>query len=465
MTAFTDSRHEFHRAFLNRWRFYLDSYEGGQDYLEAGYLFRHFRENELDYRDRLMRSYYYNFCKTVVDAYIAQIFHQSNGIFRDDGGTRDYARFLSDIDGKGSDIQSFMREQVAPAAQIFGHVHVLVDRPVMDRQPVSRAEENALSIRPYCAVIYPESLVDFRLDGNGGFLWARILESGPDAADPFDIEDNGTRSRYRTWTADAWFLHDADGELISSGEHRLGRVPLITVFNVESRKYLRFGVSALGDIAPINRSIYNWCSLNDEFLYRQCFNILAIPQSPGGKVRKIGTTSALTFPYDAAKTPFYLYPPVEPGKYLLENINDAIEQIYRIAVLGMNEIRSARQVESELSKAYDFHRANQHMLKKARNLEKAEVEIGVIWGLWENRPGFSPTVEYPREFNIVSLAEQLKTDFELIQADISDTFTKTLKKRVVSRALKLDDAAYNRIFAEIDAGAGSPPDRETAVTT
>ena len=75
--------------------------------------------------------------------------------------------------------------------------------------------------------------------------------------------------------------------LIASGEHRLGRVPLVTVYNVASRKYPRCGASALADIAPVNRSIFNWCSLNDEFLYRQCFNILAIPDYPmAGKRRR-----------------------------------------------------------------------------------------------------------------------------------------------------------------------------------
>ncbi len=450
MKKFVDTRHTHYDDFCDRWQFYLDSYEGGRDYLEAGYLFRHFRENELDYQDRYVRSYYYNFCRTVVDTYISHIFHQSNAIFRSSDGLRDYERFLANVDGKGNSMHVFMQEQVAPAAQIFGHVHVLVDKPAVNRQLTSRAEEELLNIRPYLAVIYPENLVDFKLDRKGRFIWARIRETALSSDDPFLTKEEEHKWHYRTWTTEQWHLHDEDGDLISSGEHKLGKTPIVTVYNVQSKRYPLFGVSALADIAPINRSIYNWCSLNDEFLYRQCFNILAIPQAPGSKIKKIGTQNALTFPYDAAKTPFYIYPPVEPGEYLLKNINDAIVQVYRIAVLGMYELTRTRQVQSGISKAYDFQRANQNIMKKARNLEKAEADIGELWALWGNRKGFRPVVAYPTEFNISNLAEQLKTDFELIKMELSQTFTKAVKKRIASRSITLGETDQKKIFDEID---------------
>lgn len=455
MTRFIDSRHPYYDEFYDRWRFYLNSYEGGRDYLEGGYLFRHFREDEPDYQDRAMRSYYYNFCRTVIDTYISQIYQQTTAIYRNSGGIREYDRFLSNVDGKGNGIDLFMQEQAAPAAQIFGHVHILIDKPPMTRRPMTRADEEALNLLPYLTLIYPENLLDYRLDSKGDFIWARTREIAPSPDGPFASMPSEPRMQYRTWTRTNWYLHNDNGSLIASGAHNLGRVPIVTVVNVHSKKYPRCGVSALADIAPINRSIYNWCSLNDEFLYRQCFNILAIPQVPGSKVKKLGTMSALTFPYDAAKTPFYIYPPVEPGEYLLRNINDAIMQIYRIAVLGMHELEPTRQVQSGVAKAYDFQRANQNMVKKARNLEQAEIAVGELWGLWQGRRGFRPVVEYPTDYNINSLAEQLRADFELIQMNISDTFNKTLKKRMAQRAIKLRDAEQKKVFTEIDSAVAA----------
>jgi hypothetical protein len=227
---------------------------------------------------------------------------------------------------------------------------------------------------------------------------------------------------------------------------------------VSSRKYGRQGVSALADIAPVNRSIFNWCSLNDEFLYRQCFNILAIPDYPPmGKRRRLGTGNALTFPADAAKTPYYIYPPVEPGEYLLRNIENAIQQIYRIAVLQAFTASEAKRAQSGVAKAYDFHVTNQNLAKKARNLENAEEELARLWGMWNGMRDFAPRVEYPSDFSMREVSEDLRTDFNLLKMNISQTFNRALKKRIASSYRKLSDAEIARVTHEID---GLPPEAE-----
>jgi len=459
MGSVVDSRHEGYETFCAQWRFFLDSYEGGDDYLWGNYLFRHLKEDEESFEDRRARAYYYNFCRTVVDTYIAHLFRKGSAIFRETQRSSEWARFLADVDRKGNDMTTFVQEQVAPAAQIFGHVHVIMDKPPADVAVASRAEEEAKGIRPYLVVVHPENLVDFREDTSGTLLWARVREPAPVESDPFSENVNDTPQYvYRTWTRTGWTLHDEQDRLIASGEHKLGRVPLVTVYNVTSRKYPRHGVSALSDIAPINRSIFNWCSLNDEFLYRQCFNILAIPDYPlAGKRRRLGTGNALTFPPDAAKTPYYIYPPVEPGEYLLRNIESGIEQIYRLAVLQAFSARETRRAQSGVAKAYDFHMTNQNLAKKARNLEAAEEEIARLWGLWQGVEGFAPRIEYPSDFSLQELSEDLRTDFNLLKMDISQSFNKAVKKRITSRYLKLSDAELARITREID---GEPPEAE-----
>ena len=459
MGSVVDSRHEGYETFCAQWGFFLDSYEGGDDYLRGNYLFRHLKEDEESFEDRRARAYYYNFCRTVVDTYIAHLFRKGSAIFRDTQRSSEWARFLANVDRKGNDMTAFVQEQVAPAAQIFGHVHVIVDKPPANVAVASRAEEEAKGIRPYLVVVHPENLVDFCEDTSGVLVWARVREPAPVESDPFAEEtSDAPQYVYRTWTRTGWTLHDEQDRLIASGEHKLGRVPLVTVYNVASRKYPRQGVSALSDIAPINRSIFNWCSLNDEFLYRQCFNILAIPDYPlAGKRRRLGTGNALTFPPDAAKTPYYIYPPVEPGEYLLRNIESAIEQIYRLAVLQAVSAREVRRAQSGVSKAYDFHMTNQNLAKKARNLEAAEEEIARLWGVWQGLEGFAPRVEYPSDFSLQELSEDLRTDFNLLKMDISGSFNKAVKKRITSRYLKLSDAEHARITREID---GEPPEAE-----
>lgn len=454
MGSFVERTYGMYDQFCGWWDFYLDSYEGGDDYLKANYLYRHVKEDENDFRDRIQRSYYYNFCRTIVDTYIAHIFRKANAIYRraDDGG--EYERFLSDVDARGNSMNVFMQEQVAPAAQIFGQVFVVVDKPKFKGELKSKAEEREKGLRPYLVAIDPRDVVDFQLDSQGNVLWVRMREVRERPSDPFyksnasDEEEYG----YRTWTREGWFLHDSQGNLVEADEHSLGRVPVVTVYNVESRKYPGFGVSALSDIAPVNRSIYNWCSLNDEFLYRQCFNILAMPEMPGVKRRKIGPGNALTYPIDAARPPHYIYPPVEPGEYLLKNIDAAIRQIYRLAVLGAAWGIETPQSASGISKAYDLYQTNENLVKKAKNLEQAEAEIGAVWGLWEGKEGFKPTVEYPTDFKISDLAEDLKNDFAVLKMNISESFNKALKKRAAARYIKLDPKEMKQVDAEIESG-------------
>jgi len=451
MKNFTFSRHPMFHTFCRWWKFYLDSYEGGEDYLEANYLYRHNKESEEDFQDRIERSYYYNFCRAVVDTYIANLYRNPNAIYRD-LELPDYRQFIQDVDMTGNDMTTFMREQAAPAAQIFGHVHILVDKPKSDIQPASKADLVHHGIRPYLTIIHPQSLVDYGLDRRGEFTWARIEETRDSNQDPYyDPEAyRACEFYYRTWTRDGWALHNDRADLIDSGSHNLGRVPLVTLYNIESKKYPRSGVSALCDIAPINRSIYNWCSLNDEFLYRQCFNILAIPQMGAVRKVRVGAGNALTFPADSPKVPFYLYPPVEPGEYLLKNIDSAVKQIYRLAMIGNLLSVDPKRAQSGIAKAYDFKQANQNLVKKAKNIEQAEIEISKLWALWEGNQDFAPQIEYHAEFNIDGFASDLKAELELLRENISGRFNTSIKKRIVSRYMKHDNAEREKIFAEIE---------------
>jgi len=484
MEGFVQRTYQMYEEFCRWWTFYLDSYEGGEDYLRANYLFRHVKEDEGDFRDRIQRSYYYNFCRTVVDTYVAHIFRKANSIYRRGDDEKDYERFLSDVDARGNSMNTFMQEQVAPAAQIFGQVFVLVDKPRFKGELNSKAEERERGIRPYLAIMDPRDVMDFRLDSRGSLLWVRIREPRCPSGDPF-YGENGSRSScpssqksfpeadltrlqdgedgcvYRTWTRQQWFLHDENSNLIEADEHNLGRVPLVTVFNVESRRYPGLGVSAISDISPINRSIYNWCSLNDEFLYRQCFNILVMPEVPGVKRRKLGAGNALTYPIDASSPPHYIYPPVEPGEYLLKNIDAAIRQIYRLAVLGAVWGIDKPQSASGIARAYDLYQTNQNLVKKAKNLEQAEMEIGAIWGLWEGKKNFKPTVEYPIDFKISDVAEDLKNDFSVLQMNISESFNKALKRRAAARYMKLHPKEMQQVIEEIES-AQEVPDAHAA---
>ena len=89
-------------------------------------------------------------------------------------------------------------------------------------------------------------------------------------------------------------------------------------------------------------------------------------------------------------------------------------------------------------------------MKKSKNLEQAEVEIGTLWGLWEGKEGFGPTVEYPTDFKISDVAEDLKNDFAVLRMNISESFNKAVKKRAAARYIKLDPKETEHVAEEIE---------------
>jgi hypothetical protein len=80
-------RHPEYKAMLLRWIFYLNSYEGGEDYVaNTEYLFTHARETVEDRNYRLRRAVYYNYCRSIVDIYISHLFKKEIVRESRDGG-------------------------------------------------------------------------------------------------------------------------------------------------------------------------------------------------------------------------------------------------------------------------------------------------------------------------------------------------------------------------------------------
>src|SRR5258706_1462479 len=80
------------------WRFYRNMYHGGKDAIDSN-IFRHQREHEQDYLERIKRASYMNFCGVTTDYYTNFIF--SDTIERDGGANEAfYQDFLADVNKK-----------------------------------------------------------------------------------------------------------------------------------------------------------------------------------------------------------------------------------------------------------------------------------------------------------------------------------------------------------------------------
>ena len=454
-----EQRHPLYTQFQTEWQLYEDSYVGGSQYLAHAigrHLFPHFREHSDNYLDRAARAVYPNYSQKVIDIYAAFIFN--GGIIRTSDDP-DFKAFEENADRAGTPLSQVMKEDVMVNASSIGHVVAVVDLPTPDRTPTTKLDDIRLGMRPYLTIYTPLDVVDWSLDRFGNYQFLRVREESPDISDPFQKRDDA-KYVYRTWTQDAWFTHDENGALLSSGTHKLGEVPAVMIPVRRHPKLSGIGLSLLSDIAPLNRRIFNYESLLDEFLYRQCFNFMAFPitdkvteEQVKNYLKEAGTTNGFYYDGNGAP-PSYISPPTPPAEVLMTKIEKASIQIIELAKL--QDRQSGSSDKSGIAWMYEFNESNSAFGQIAENLEDGERRIIALFYKWLGRE-VAAEVEYPDDFNIRSLNDEIEETISLLTLDISETFNKELKRRIVKKALpSISDQQESEITDQIDEGSEAP---------
>lgn len=460
LADFLKAENEEYKAIRDDLRFYLDSYQGGSDYLRGGYLFSHTREPIQDFADRKRRVNYFNYCAPLVDIWLGHLYRQP--IKRTSGSNQQRLDdFLSDVDLCGNSINAFMKEQSVQSAQIYGYSFVLVDKkPVLeDERTLADERRNGADV-PYFSYIDPQAMINWALDRQGKSIWMRYVE----LVEEMPEWDSAPRKikRYWTWTRQEWIIHeivtdhngkDSEVKEVSRETHRLGVVPIVTVYNRKAKDRRLVGLSPLRDIAPINRTIYNISSLIDEFLYRQCFNVLTMPKSgiqSDTEDIKLGTSNVLEYDWtEGMPAPQYLSPSVDPAQYKMEWIDRLIAQIFRLAKVRPLDQSSMQAISGE-SKRWDFHQENQSLNDKADNAQQAEIEMFRIWQMWQAQ---EPDIEidYPEDFDIRGINEEIAEALELQTLPLGARFKSEYLKKLVRRIdSKLPDDILDEIDFQVD---------------
>ncbi|MDP2689919.1 MAG: DUF4055 domain-containing protein [Deltaproteobacteria bacterium] len=440
--------HPHYDEFIDEWLFYVRAYFGGKRYREGNYLLQHPFESSTNYWRRKETSYYYNYCGPVVDIFVSHLFRKE--AMRDFGClTKDplFDSFWWDADLEGNTFRHFIRE-AQRLASIYGRVSIIVDKPRANAS--TRAEAQALGVRPYLSLVTPENLLDWS--------FIRLPDSGRTVLDEVKIKED--RDTWRVWTRESWELWQGDGgdvRLIDSGWHGLGEIPLVNLYNKRSGMRM-VGVSDIQDIADINRNIYYLCSDAKEIIENTAFPMLAMPYSRGGEKdeREVGPHNIIQFdPAEPNSRPYWLEAPHSSLTEIREWVRQDIAEIYRIAKLGGVKhaedsltARSGAAIELEHQQLYST------LSEKADNLEQAEARIFDLWARWEGK-AFDGLIDYPDDFSVKDMDRDLRNAIDAQSARVeSATFRKELQKKIASAALpKLDEGVRVRICEEIEEGA------------
>lgn len=479
-----ENPHPIYAKYLHYWNFLLDSYEGGVDYTSADiphglagsrgitdiqvfvdgqqlsekeslYLFKHTKERKEDYNTRVLRSYYYNFCSPVIDIYTDHLFRNPvNDDFKNIEGVVEKRR--DNIDRKQSSIIE-LRKELADKMQIYGNYYAIVDMPQF-RGEVSLQDRINNDQFPFISLFSPQKVINWALDAFGRPFWVLLCETGDDNPDPYSFDknkDNKAKYNYRLWTRNEWALFDNSYELIEEGQHKLGMVPIVPIYNKQSNKYRAFfGVSELADISFISRDIYNLCSELSQIIRDQTFSFLAIqgdPLSYGGD-QSLGTGKGLIYP-ENANVPQYIAPSPESARVIMDQIENQIRKVYQLAKLDGASAHQAQQVQEQsgISKAFDFHETNSALSKKASNLNDAELKIWGLFAKWEGKGDFEGSVEYPDDFSVSSVNDDIKEALELIKLDIGKIAIKETNKAILQKKFpRLPEEELNVMIADME---------------
>jgi hypothetical protein len=352
-----------------RWQFYLDSYQGGEDFKKGAYLSRYQLETDAEYNRRLTNTPLDNQVKSLISLYISFLFR--------DKPQRDWDAFeinptlesiLEDADLDGRNMNAFMKD-VAIWSSVFGHSWVAVSKPQSEARTL--ADELSAGIRPYLSVYTPLSVVDW--------TWSRAPNGGYELSMIKVLEEvNDTLTVYKEWTREAIITTTVntkkkEAEDYSIEVNGIGHIPFVCVY-AERSPVRGLGTSLITDIADQQLMIANELSeIYDSIRLDSHPSVVATADT------NIGGASAgqvITMPEN-------MDPNLKP--YVLSFQGGQISSIYesinnrRKMIDGMGNVGAVRATEtremSGIAIATEFQLLNARLSSIADNLELAEEQI------------------------------------------------------------------------------------------
>jgi hypothetical protein len=434
------STSELYNEYKDDWDFFLSAYEGGGDFANEENIFKHTREHSDDFKDRLHRIHYQNYCAPLVDFFTKFIFAET--IERNGGKNSDFfSDFINDVNNKGDNITAFM-SNLSDDMQIFGMVYVLVDTPQLpEGKRLTRAQERQEKIRPYWVLVRPTEVLDWVTDEFDNYTYIKRMQNVDEYAEG---KGKVKLERYTEWTPVDITITDVDVtepnkpilKTPRTIKNRLKLVPVKCIRYKRSKKNLFMGNSFLRDLAYQNREVMNLTSLLQEFLYRQCFNILAqevdtnlpLADQQSGE---LSTSNTLFYP-KGAKAPEYIAPSSDPADKISAERAYVVQEMYRASAQDtVNELFNGHK-SSGFSKAQSFKTTVPQIATRADILERAENDLMSLTLLYMSKR-WDGTVRYKDHYEITNLTDalaQLTTMFKDLQIK-SETFVRSQMTRII----------------------------------
>lgn len=414
-----------------RWLYLYHSYIGGDTYRNGNYLTKYQLETDNEYQARLNNAFLDNQCQGIISLYNSFLFREDP--IREFGSIANLLEledFVKDVDFEGRSLNNFMRE-VSIWSKVFGHSWIIMSKANINA--VTRADEQAVMLRPYVSVITPLTMLDWDFDrdvtGRYELSLIRYVE-----------EINGSVQTIKTWTKDTISTHTVDTSTkvitnVIEEDNQLGIIPAIIAYN--NRSIVRgIGVSAITDIADCQRFIYNCTSEVDQSIRLDSHPSLVKTEDT---MSGVGAGAIIQIPQD-------LDPGLKP--YVLDftganipniytAIKNTIESIEKMASTGA--VRGTQSSSmSGVALETEFQILNAKLAEQADNMELAEEQMWKLWCMYQSQP-YDMTISYPDTFSIRDSGREIAELKIAADTNPTDARTKAAIDMKVLDFLELDE--------------------------
>lgn len=424
-------RHQEYTLLESRWKRSLDAYSGGAGYIEKA-LIRHVSEIDLEFAERKMRAYYFNYPRAIARRITQYILGTAPTRYNAD------PELVEDWSRTGLRTNEVMR-QLSTLLNVFGRAYLLVESPRFSGRPTIR-EARAEKLRPYVRCVSPLNVVDWGFGSDGKLSWALLKEAYREQDDP--LKAAVTRSRIRLLEKFSWHLfEDTPGGVreIASGENPAGMVPLIQVEEPDG-----FGIAAnhwFEDVVRISEAILNNESEAQMNIVKQMFGMLVISdsfargarkrsgdESGGGFSATVARSAAIIESVEERGISRFISPSGVASSVIREENVQLKQELFDVVGLAMQG-RSNENHTAE-SKEWDFQHVKFFLADRADLLEDAEQKAWALIHAFD-RDIPVPEVVYNRKFAVRDLEKSIAGLLQLAQIDYGKDFRRAIRNAAV----------------------------------
>ncbi len=321
-------------------------------------------------------------------------------------------------------------------AATFGHIFVLMDRYASTEEAATMADVE----QPYLRLYAPADVPDWVEDDRGDLVMAKFIE--PVARVDIWTPAQNTDYRIRIVDTERWYVHDKKGKLINSGEHGMGRCPVVRLY-AQRDPFSSLGLSIL-DSPQHYIDLYNLRSELRELLRNQTFSLLNIPLGTGpdamtrqNAIDMLGQTTGTEDVIFSGLAASFISADAANVLSYQQEIERVLRLIYRIASIQWES--DSKDAEATGSMELKREDMNQTLSAYAGEVQATEDEINELWyramyGADSGPEKFKRdmvTVVYPQTFGEAPVLDQIELLSAAMAAGLPDLVQKEMKKRLL----------------------------------